>query len=105
MSKKKATSKNKAADKSKVNNTAKSLRCNRQLRVLSRLLNGETTVRGLFDVAGNNPAETVRQLRELGVVISLSWHKGRDQDGKSCRFGVYHLSEDSRESAKALIGG
>lgn len=36
---------------------------------------------------------------------TLPWHKGRDQDGRLCRFGTYHLSDDSREIAQTLIGG
>jgi len=91
MNKRKATSDNKAAPVHKAKSIIKTISCERQKAVLSRLLVGECTVRELQKVAGNNPAETVRQLRNRGVKIGMTWHNGRDKYGKKCRFGKYAL--------------
>ncbi|WP_181389645.1 helix-turn-helix domain-containing protein [Leucothrix pacifica] len=104
MNTKKATPKNEAAPSPKAKNNINIISCPRQKRVLIRLIKASTTVRELLGVAGNNPAETIRQLRNRGLFISLSWHKGRDQDGKPCRYGEYCLDTGSLTKAKAMLG-
>ena len=85
--------------------TPKKLYCPRQLRVLARLVRRSATVRELFNIAGNNPAETIRQLRNAGVDIVMSWTNGQDQDGQKIRFGVYHLPDEAKRLARQMLGG
>ena len=95
----------KAAPITKANSNTITNLCPRQFRVLTRLSSRPSTVRELFNIAGNNPAETVRQLRKTGLNIILSWHKGLDQDGKKIRFGIYHLPDESKQLARQMLGG
>lgn len=104
MSIREATPGTGAAPNETSKDTLKANLCPRQKRVLSRLLGGVSTVRELSNIAGNNPAETVRQLRNRGFFIGLSWRKGRDQDGKACRYGEYCLDDESLAKAKGLLG-
>lgn len=77
--------------------------CLRQLRVLALLMRRSATLRELFSIAGNNPAETIRQLRKRDIKIGMDWVKGTDQDGKKIRYGIYSLDKSSKASAKALL--
>ena len=105
MSEKKATPKNEAALNRDSENTTKKLFCPRQLKVLEHLVRRSATVRELFNIAGNNPPETVRQLRRSGVDVVMSWANGRDQDRRKIRYGVYHLPDESKQLARQMLGG
>lgn len=84
--------------------TPKKLYCPRQLRVLARLVRRSATVRELFNISGNNLAETVRQLRNAGMNIIMSWANGLDQDGRKIRYGANHLPDESNQLVQKMLG-
>lgn len=103
MSKKKATPKKEAAPVTKANPSTKIL-CPRQKRVLSRLLVGACTPYQLKDIAGNNPPQTIVELKRRGLVIATVWRKGIDKYGEPSRYGEYHLDAGSLAKAKGMLG-
>lgn len=104
MNTKKATPKKEAAPITKANPTINKILCPRQKRVLFRLINGACTPYQLKDIAGNNPPQTIVELKRRGLVIDTVWRKGIDKYGEPCRYGEYHLDAGSMSRAKGLLG-
>lgn len=77
----------------------------RHRRILAALLAGPVTREQVDELAGasNGPDEVLRLRRVHGLVIPCQRKDGRDRDGRSCQFGVYHLTTADAQRAALLL--
>jgi phage regulator Rha-like protein len=82
------------------------LNCPRQTRITRALLRGGWIWREDVDrIAGaSNGPETIRQLRDKGLVIECQRVERTDRDGVKCRPGRYRLEQRSYPLAQRLLG-
>ena len=78
----------------------------RQLRALHALAAGPVSREQLDHAAGcSNGPELIAKLRRRGLGIRCEMAKGKDRDGRPCRFGRYELDANSRAAVVQWLRG
>lgn len=78
----------------------------RQLRALRALAAGPVSREQLDRTAGcSNGPELIAKLRRRGLDIRCEMARGKDRDGRPCRFGCYELDANSRAAVVEWLRG
>lgn len=76
----------------------------RELRLLSALLDGPVSREALDrGIGASNTPDVVFRLRSRGFDLPCERRRGIDRDGRTCRFGVYRLSDTDADKARAIL--